>query len=397
MAKILISSLGTGSKEDGAYRKAKYQIDKKEYETSFIADALMKHFSIDKIFIVGTKKSIWDEAYATFGGEDDTYLEELFDLKEKGNIKIESLKKFEKVLPNESKSFLVDYGLSDNELWSNFEKFLQISEHINDGDEVYLDITHSFRSLSLMSFVMTQFASSISDKNFTIRGVYYGMFEYSSDNNGITPVVDLKIFLEIQEWIKAIDAIKKYSDFEPLINVMQDAGVERNVFNSFANLNNTISMANMGAMKQFVETANKKINSIKESNNKIVTLLAPEILKLIDELTHEKMSDFQYALAKWFHRNKNYAFSYIALYEAIITKSCEIRQCDISDYEQRENAKKSIGNDRWGKYFYTKYDDSLSVIRNSIVHQSSDRQSMVKQDIEKLDNFLKTFNTYFER
>ena len=54
-----------------------------------------------------------------------------------------------------------------------------------------------------MSFVMTQFATTISDKKFKIGGVFYGMFEYSQENDGKTPIIDLKLLLEIQEWIKA--------------------------------------------------------------------------------------------------------------------------------------------------------------------------------------------------
>lgn len=398
MAKILISSLGSGVKKDGAYKKAKYQIDDKIYETSFIADALNQHLNFDKIFLVGTKKSIWDEAYASFGGKDEEYQLELYDKKENGNIDLNSLEKFKEILPKGSKFFLIDYGLDDNEIWQNFEKFLSIAEDIQNGDKIYLDITHSFRSLSLMSYVMSQFASSISDKKFDIKAVFYGMFEYSHENKEhITPIVNLKILLELQEWIKAIDAIKKYSDFEPLIRVMNQADIESNVYNVFASLNNTISMANIGAMKQFIATASKKINSIKKSNNKIVSLLAPEILKLIDDLNYEKMSDFQYALAKWFYKNRNYALSYIALYEAVITKSCEIKEYDINNYEDREKAKKNIGNDKWGKYFYTKHEDSLSQIRNSIVHQDNSRKDIVKQDIDKLETFIKTFKSYFEQ
>jgi len=68
MAKILISSLGTGRKKEGNYSHAKYEIDNAIYETSFIADALNKHINFDKIFLIGTKKSIWDEAYMVFGG-----------------------------------------------------------------------------------------------------------------------------------------------------------------------------------------------------------------------------------------------------------------------------------------------------------------------------------------
>ena len=396
MAKILISSLGTGIKKEGAYSKAKYNIDNKVYETSFIADALNRHLGFDKIFLIGTKRSIWDEAYMAFGGEDEEYIEELYEKKELGKVDEKLLEKFTKTLPYGLEVKIVKYGLNEDELWENFTEFLTIVEQIEKNDELYLDITHSFRSLSLMSFVMTQFAQTISDKNFKIKGVFYGMFEYQGENNGITPIVDIKILFEIQEWIKAIDAIKNYSDFNLLVNLLDENSIEKDVQNTFISLNNNISLANIASIRQFIKTASKKIKTINSSENKIVKLLAPEILKLVEELEQDKDSDFQYNLAQWFYKNKNYALAYIALYEAIITKSCELLSYDIEDHKKREEAKRSIGDDKYGKFFYTKYNDSISVIRNSIVHQSSDRKSKVANDIKKLKEFIDTFENYFK-
>jgi len=396
MANILISSLGTGQRADGSYSKAKYEIENEIYETSFIADALNKHLDFDKIFLVGTRKSIWDEAYMVFGGTDDVYLETLYEQKELGKVDEAFLERFKETTVKGLEPSIVKYGLDDSELWDNFTEFLAIAEKIEDGDELYLDITHSFRSLALMSFVMTQFAHTISDKNFKIKGVFYGMFEYKWENSGVTPIVDIKILFELQEWIKAIDTIKNYSDFNPLVRLLDENKIEKEVQNTFINLNNTIGLANIASIRQFIQSASKKIKSIENSENKIVKLLAPEIVRLVEELDKERESDFQYILAQWFYKNKNYALSYIALYEAIITKSCELSNYDISNHDLRENAKRSIGDDRYGKYFYTKYDDSISVIRNAIVHQSHDRKQLVASDIKKLERFIDSFEGYFK-
>jgi len=396
MAKILISSLGTGQREEGSYSKAKYEIKNKIYETSFIADALNRHLDFDKIFLVGTRKSIWDEAYMVFGGTDDVYLESLYEQKELGKVDEAFLERFKETTVKGLEPSIVKYGLDESELWDNFTEFLAIAEKIEDEDELYLDITHSFRSLALMSFVMTQFAHTISDINFKIKGVFYGMFEYKWENSGVTPIVDIKILFELQEWIKAIDAIKNYSDFNPLVRLLDENKIEKEVQNTFINLNNTIGLANIASIRQFIQGASKKIKSIENSENKIVKLLAPEIVRLVEELDKENESDFQYKLAQWFYKNKNYALSYIALYEAIITKSCELSNYDISNHDLREDAKRSIGNDKYGKYFYTKYDDSISVIRNAIVHQSHDRKQLVASDIKKLERFIDFFEGYFK-
>jgi hypothetical protein len=71
MTKILISFVGTGSLDKNnqsvrAYRKAQYEIQGKTHETSFVAEALAKHLEIEKIFLIGTAKSMWEEVYLKF-------------------------------------------------------------------------------------------------------------------------------------------------------------------------------------------------------------------------------------------------------------------------------------------------------------------------------------------
>lgn len=410
MAKILISSLGTGRKSDGGYQQARYKIDDEIYETSFVSDAIIKHYDIDKLFLVGTKKSIWDEAYMVFGGEDEEYHEMLYMEKEDENITQDMLSIFNESVSHQlgykgSQAFIVDYGINNDQIWSNFEIFLSISDLINDGDELYLDITHSFRSLAMMSFVMTQFASAISDKKFEVKAMLYGMLEYQGESEErIAPIVDLSILLEIQEWIKAIDAIKKYSDFDPLVVILDKEGIEKNVKNTFVNLNNTIDMANMAAMQQFVGSAGKKIRAIGESDNKVIKLLAGEVIKLVDELDHEKMSDFQFALTKWFYSNKNYAMSYMALAEAVITKTCELKDYDATTEDGRKEAKAHIDYPYGQHYSATKRvngalvtnEGSISDIRNNIAHQLDARSDNVGRDIDKLKFFIDTFEPYFQ-
>jgi len=395
MAKILISSLGTGIKSRGTYNDADYQIDGKVYSTSFIADALHQHRSFDTIFLIGTTKSIWDEAYMAFGGADDDYAEALYEAKENGQIDDELLARFRQENPH-IKPVVISYGLNDEELWENFEHYLEIGRTLGEGDELYLDITHSFRSLALMSFVMTRFVKSISEIELNIQAVYYGMFEYARDNDGKTPIVDLKILVEIADWIEAIDAIKHYSDFNLLIRLLDKYSIEKETENTFVQLNNAMSLMNIAALKGFVDNAAKKLKTIEKTANPVIRQLSSEIRRIVERLQHEEESDFQFALARWLYENHNFALAYIALYEAVITKSCELAGLDTHDHDRREEAKRSIGDDRYGKYFYTKYEDSISKIRNSIVHQHRDRENLAQQDIQRLGRFLDHFEGYFK-
>jgi len=404
MAKILISSIGTGQQKEGEYRKTKYKIDNKIYETSFVSYALNQHHNFDKIYLIGTKKSIWDEAYRVFSDKIDENVQfQLYENKENGTITKDDLTIF-KTMQTPIYTKIIDYGLDEDELWDNFEKYIEIANDFNDEDEIYLDITHSFRSLALFSYVMTQFAKSISNKNIKIKSIFYGMLEYSYENKGITPIVDIKLLIDIQEWIKAIDAIKKYSDFDLLNEILENENIEKKAENTFKDLNNNIRMANMASMKRFISTAATKIRQIGQSNNNIIKLLAPQIKHIIDELNHDKLSDFQFALSKWFYKNKNYAMSYLALFEAIVSKTIEIKEPsqDIFDEKVRNNIKGRIDYPYNEIFLENKGKrnenlNSISSIRHSIAHQLDSRKDTVARDIERLKYFIEKFENYFQK
>lgn len=410
MAKILISSLGKGVK-DGNYTMAKYKIgdNAKIYENNSIAKVLIEHLEIDKLFLLGTSGSAWDMIAEKFDLDSESILS-LMEKIENSAVTQTELTALDKVIDTHlgtagSKSWIIDYGANEVELWNNFSILLEMSKSFQAGDEVYVDITHAFRSIPIMSFVMTEFASQVSDIDFKLAGMYYGMFEYSQDpknaNQGITPIVDLSIIYELHQWIRAIDAMKNYGNLDPLVKLLHsNSDSEHKVDKIFTQLNNNIKIANLASIKQFVSNASAKINELKNSKNPIVKLLSGDIIAFVERLNKERMSDFQFELAKWFHENKQYALSYMALSEAIVTKNAELIGVDreTMDYRDKDLQRriKSIEHP-YDKHFQKGNPGSIVDIRDNIAHQLNERKDFVKQDIEKLDSFLKEFIPYFSK
>ncbi len=60
-----------------------------------------------------------------------------------------------------------------------------------------------------------------------------------------------------------------------------------------------------------------------------------------------------------------------------------------------DKLKGSITDDRYDKFYQSKYPDSISNIRNNIAHQLKDREEYSGRDIEKLQIFLVEFEKYF--
>ncbi len=393
MAKILISSLGTGQKKDGGYRKAKYQLDNKDIvETTFISKALKEFLKIDDIFLVGTNGSIWDSCYREFGGKDENIELELYEKIESKSLTENDLFTVNQQMGNNSKCFLIDYGLNEDELWSNFDKYIQILDTIKDGDIVYLDISHAFRSLALMSFLMVQFGFGVKNKKFTIGGIYYGMLEVAGENNDITPIVDLKIFYDLMEWIKAIDAFKNYGHADLLVKLFeQEADLEhqeKEIFNMF-DLN--LSLANMSALQKFIENAKRILPKLKKHNNPIIKLVSPDIVTFVKRMDTKTQSKFQFELASWFYENKNYALTYTVLVEAMVTKECEMEKLDSTNKEHRETSKNYLWNDETKPY------KEIVGIRNDIAHQRVSRKIDTKKNVDDLKDYLSDVKQFINR
>ncbi len=396
MAKILISSLGTGNikkDSDSDYKETIYTIDGKNYPNTLTSKVVIKHFEIEKVFFVGTSGSMWDNIYLKYDGEDEDYLDLLSNKKKNKTISSNDLNKLEKQIDlylksDGSKIFLIDYDKNNaDEIWTNFEKLLEIATYLKDKDEIYLDITHGFRYMPILNIFLLEFLSTLHKKDFEIKAILYGMF---ADNT--SQIIDFKIFFDLLNWIKAINDFKKSSNADQL--VLLSKTVDEDASKVLLQFSQNLQMANMFSLWSFMKNVSKKIKKLSQSDNKVIKLLSSEIMEIATRFDQKTQSAFQYELSKWLYENKNYALSYIALYEAIITKICETKGYNANEYEEREEAKRHIDHP-CDQYFLTKKENSISKIRNSIVHQNIDRKDVVMQDIERLGFFIEKFEDFF--
>lgn len=96
-------------------------------------------------------------------------------------------------------------GAREEEMWDIFRI---ITEQVGEGDTVYFDITHSFRSLPFLSFLALAYLRTA--KSARIAGVYYGAYEARQDSR--TPVFDLTPFVELLDWTVAADRFIRFGD-----------------------------------------------------------------------------------------------------------------------------------------------------------------------------------------
>lgn len=108
----------------------------------------------------------------------------------------------------------IDFDHSQSGLFSIFDT---IGDQVSEGDEVYIDITHGFRSLPMLVVVLSNFLRVT--KRATIRKIFYGAFEDRFKFDGKTPIYDLSYLVDMENWASAAYSYVNYGFIEPLVQL----------------------------------------------------------------------------------------------------------------------------------------------------------------------------------
>lgn len=406
MAKILITLLGTGQKSKGdsnnnQYVLTNYRIDKKLYENrSFVSSAIVEHYNIEKVYTIGTKESMWDNL-CTFYNTDDEYSYKILDLKDNKKLTEEVLEELSRAIDTKleksgSKCFIVEQSENDDEIWILFEKILGILDEVEDGDELYFDITHLFRSISVFSMIMAEFAQITRD--ITISGMFYGLLK----SNEPSIVIDLTLFFEFLAWTRAIKSLKDYGNATELLKLLEKSNQSKDVVNSFKGFAYSLSISDMGELQNSIAILKGKMDNFIFNSSPIIRLVSKDLMAFVNrfgKFKENELAKFQFELAKWYNENSNHAMAYITLAEATVTAVCEVHNYDSSNKDDRKEAQKILFNyNTWNKGYPKELQkigetySRINNIRNNIAHKltgSSRRsKSSPQNSVENLSNYI---------
>ena len=251
---------------------------------------------------------------------------------------------------------------------------------------------------------MSEIISNTSGKELNIQGVYYGMLEYSGENNGITPIVNLAMFFKLLRWSKAIRELKTYGNAKEVLTLLkQDEGKKANRFENFTN---ALNMSDIMSLKSATSNLKTEISFFKESKNKIYNLISDDLEKFIKMLDVDSLSLLQYRMARWYCENQNHALSYVMLSEAVISAVAEDHKLDAKDQDERQEAK-NILNKRRESFKKSHAKDDLietyyriASIRNYVAH-ALDKDGRhtnidVKQAVDNLPLYIEKLRPLFK-
>ncbi|MEJ5366428.1 MAG: TIGR02221 family CRISPR-associated protein [Desulfosoma sp.] len=198
MGRVFMSPLGTNK-----YHPSHYVIEgtKSEEAVPFVQEALLAHFckewgEEDRVLIFCTEKA--KEKNWLDGGNFERGL--------CSRIDALGLRAPCTMVP-------IPDGRNEREM---MDIFMILIEQLRPGDQVFLDITHSFRSLPLLQTVIVNYAKVL--KNIQVERIVYGAFEtlgtaaevqHMPLEERLAPVFDLTPYDALLDWARAVDIFRK--------------------------------------------------------------------------------------------------------------------------------------------------------------------------------------------
>lgn len=416
--RTLVSFIGKGIKDqnnpNGGYRKTKYCLnDKISQEVTFICKALYDFLTPQKIVIIGTSGSSWVEVLSNF-----LTTEQIYDHQSLINLVTENDNNITQIIADQI-SEICSQLTNCKFVCKIFNPSTQqsllssIIDSIDRDDQVYLDITHGYRSIPMIALTAIQYLKFI--KKVNILNVFYGQFECLDQ---IKPIVSLSDILELNNWITSFAQYDKTNDlslFTPLIKKTNPT-------------HNTEFIKNIEAasFKEKLMYAVDSINIIKNSTLELD--VSNPLLKLLEEPLKEKLAYVNvssipfslFLLSKQFIKARDFFKAVVYLQESLITyaigtfdlkfdllmknkltknEEYELKQ-QLSAFEAKYQQKiNEIATKKQVKLTNNKLVDSLSnkvgisvildeIAKNYLRKSSSKKQQMLFDEINALRNGL---------
>ncbi len=272
----------------------------------------------------------------------------------------------------EVKNVFIPDGYSEDELWDIFEKILA---EIEEGDEIILDITHSFRYLPMLTFIIINYARIV--KNCSLRAIYYGAFEVLGSHEMVkslpleernAPIFNLTPFVTLFDWIIGVDRYLSTGDASIVSDMTEAEAVKikdkekMNMGNMSSQKNKSLLFKDSTSLKRLSEAMEnfsdvvftcrgqeitKRVSWLKKNIDDVIKSATHEKVKPLVplmEMLQERFNNFSYyddyvnmiETSKWCLDNGMYQQGFTILQEGLISYVCEKWNLDETNEEHRK-------------------------------------------------------------
>lgn len=391
--KVFVSVLGTGFYEPCRYTNGSFVSS----DTRFIQQATLEYLKVnnnwttrnadgavvDRIIILltnGAKGTNWDKNiakrmnYKTGHEEDYVGLEQaLQDMN----------------LPCPIETIDIPDGKNEEEMWKIFNA---VYDALKPNDELYFDLTHSYRYLPMLVLVLSNYAKFLKDVK--VKHISYGNYEARNTKTNEAPLMDILPLTMLQDWtfaaadliqngnIKKLKELKEDNALIPMLRQRGKQNVDRKVaegsLNNFINaLHNFLDDMKLCLGPNILkgENVNEIVNCherIVEEFEGIIAPIPPIINKIqlslhgfeqTDSLHFESIKN-GYMSAKWCYDHQLYQQAATILDENITTDFCQRLGTNEHVFKERVASNALL---RWGCYREEDWEaESLEGIREKV-------------------------------
>ncbi|QJD30451.1 TIGR02221 family CRISPR-associated protein [Methylococcus geothermalis] len=336
--KILISFLGKGRLDPATgYQTATYRFEDGSERTSpYFGLALADHLKPERLVILGTSGSMWDVfiEHQSQGNEHEDARWRLLEAAQENRVDDALLEELAPLVQNRLgipvNLAIVPYAVSEEEQVAVLRR---LAAAVNSGDEVFLDITHAFRTLPMLALVAAQYLERV--KKVRIADIYYGAFEMQRESP--TPVVRLRGLLKLMDWVQTLAAYDKDGDYGAFAPLLEDEGLPPKIARQLHIAAFQERTGNPGQARQSLLTAYRSIENLETP---IGGLFRPELLRRLAWCQKANRADWELALADAALERSDLMRGAIFLQEGFITREVYNRKEDTNDYAAREAVRK---------------------------------------------------------
>ena len=357
--KVFISILGTGFYEECAYTKEKEEEEGKEKKpftstpTRFIQQASLELVGAngwteeDRVIIFLTKKA-----------RELNWNKTITERKRYGKDTPEPYKGLEAVLQEMNLKAQVEDkdikdGMNKEEIW---EVFQTIYDTLQEGDELHLDLTHSFRFLPMLLLVLGNYAKFL--KGITIKNIVYGNYEARNAQNE-APIISLLPLASLQDWTFAAANYLQNGratqleelvneELRPMLRNTKDINKDARTLNKYIKALSNFTKDLLNCRGQAIRSG-EAINTIRTEAKRIEKVIIPAMAPVLDKINHsleiflpyEHIFNGFYA-AQWSFNNQLYQQAITTLQENIVSYICLQKKLDVSNISQREMVNKAF-------------------------------------------------------
>ena len=391
--KVFISVLGTGYYEACKYIKGSFC----STETRFIQQATLEYLKVSNNWVTkNADGEVVDRIIIllTDGAKDTNWHKSIV---KRFNRKTEIEEPYEGLeqildnmhLPCPVETLSIPDGKSEEEMWTIFNT---VYDALKPNDELYFDLTHSFRYLPMLVLVLGNYAKFL--KNVTVKHISYGNYEARDANTNEAPLMDILPLTMLQDWtfaaadliqngnIKKLEELKENNALVPLLRERGKKNIDRRLaegyldayINSLKNFLNDMKLC-LGPNVLSGDTINQIRDcheQVSEAFEKVIAPIPPIISKIQKSLQDFETTDTMYPeslrngyeAAKWCYDHQLYQQAVTILDENITTDFCQRLGTDEHVYKERTASNALL---RWGGYREEDWEaDTLESIRDKV-------------------------------